>query len=256
MVLGLALWAAGGCYHHDRSTPVAGSAARGAASGSRLRAAPFGPARTGVYDVTGPEGQRGRERFTVTATAGRWALRSRRVMPHGEEGFALALDRVTAEPVSFEAWRRFEDLEQSVRGRREGDWFVLRHEGLAAGVRRIAYAPGTLIDAPTPTFKAAALALLRAAIRDAESTVVRTIRIDGPFWASRVVLSTFEHRGRSGTLDLVRLTRAGERPAGLWVRADGWPVRMRVLGADRRPAWQWRLRTSTATVPADESAPE
>ena len=233
-----------GCYHHgtDPRPPPADS----------FRALRLPAPAIGAYEVVGPTGQRGDEHFTITATGGHWTLVSRRTMPHGEEGFRLQLDAATTEPTSFRLWRRFDDIEQSVRGHREAEWLVIRRDGPMPGTRRIAYAPGTIIDAPTPTFKAPALALLRDALRSEGQAVVRTLRFDGAFFAGRVVLTTLERRGRSGDVDLVRLSRADERPAGLWVRQDGWPTRMKVLGERRRAAWQWRLRTSTASAAAGE----
>lgn len=241
------LAAIGGCYAHQRSVP--------ASSRPPEARAPTRPSlprpQSGEYEVVGPRGPVGVERFTVTATSGRWRLEGRRSTAGGEEGYALVVDLASAEPMAFTVWRRFDELERRLEGRRRDGWFELNGSGIGgASAKRIPYAAGTMIDAPSPTFKAAILALLGPDLVPGRAIHVRTIRVDGVYLAPRVTLSTFEGRGARDGRRLVRLLRRDAPPTGLWVREDGWPTRMRVLGADRRPAWRWRLRTSTAAADA------
>ena len=234
------------CYGHQRSAGPRAVAVRPA----------LPRASAGVYDVQGPAGALGIERFTVTSTGGRWVVRSRRIMPAGEEVFVLELDLETAEPVRFDILRRIDELERRVRGRRVEGWFEVSSDGVGGrSESRLPYAPGTLIDAPTPTFKAVALALLSESLAAGPPVPVRTVRVEGSLLVPRVLLSTFEGRGQRDRLALVRLSRHGAADTGLWAASDGWPVRMRVLGPDRQPRWRWRLRTSTATAASAGSAP-
>ncbi len=244
------LAAAAGCYAHHPRPSDAGRSRPAAA----LRPA-LPPPQSGEYEVTGPRGATGVERFTVTATSGLWRLEGRRTVSGGEQGYSLVVDLASAEPVAFSVWRRIDELERRLEGYRRNGWFELRGTGVGgASTKRIPYAAGTMIDVPSPTFKAAILALLGPALADGGAINVRTIRVDGAYLAPRVTLSTFEGRGRRDDRRLVRLLRREGPPTGLWVRDDGWPTRMRVLGVDRRPAWRWRLRTSTATAGAVGSA--
>ncbi len=225
-----------GCYHHHRSA--------GSAPALPEWRPPLPKAQSGVYAVRGPNGIVGVEAFTVTSSSAEWAVRSRRQTPGGEEGFELRIDPTTAEPIGFECWRAVQGLRRVVRGERKGAWFEVRAAGMGgASARRVSYAPGTMIDAPSPAMKGAFLALLALRMARGRPIPVRTIRIDGPHLRPRVVLSTFEGRGEDGAQLLVRLSRPGEPSIGLWVRADGWPVRMRALDTNRQVGWSWNLTT-------------
>ena len=238
-------WLAVACYGHDpRGVVPSEAVSRGPVSSALPVSA------SGWYAVRGPSGLIAEERFAVTSTAGDWQLRSFRFTDPSvaerdertaDEGFVLRLDAATAEPLSFRVWRRFDDLRVTTTGVREGPWLVIRSRGIGPAVeRRVAYAPGTIIDAPTPTFKSVALALLAEKLATSSPLSVRTVRLDGPELRPRVTLSTLEERGHRGAHRLVRWSE-GDRHAGLWVRADGWPVRMRVLDERRAPAWSWSL---------------
>ncbi|MEL7367637.1 MAG: hypothetical protein AAFN74_01900 [Myxococcota bacterium] len=202
---------------------------------------PLPTAREGAYIVERIDRAFGREVFTVTSSAGLWRVKSTRRSEAGQEGFALTVDEATAQPLSFEVWKASEGLHRTVRGvRDEQGYFDIRADGVGGpSHQRIPYAPGTMIDAASPVFKSAALALLSDSWSDdplAAPIAVRTIRIDGPRLRARVVLSKLRARKAEGTT-LVRLSRTDEPDVGLWVDRDGWPVQMRVLD----PRWQWRL---------------
>lgn len=243
-----------GCYGHLQPPSEEGRVS--------LRRPALPSSRGGAYAIQGPGGQRGIERFTVTSTGSRWTVRAHRVTPFGREGFVLAVDAATGEPVAVEVWRRFGELRRSVTAHREDDWLVVEGRGLGgATAQRVPYAQGTMIDAPTPVFKAVVLALLSRRLSSSAPIAIRTIRFDGPHFEARVVLSTFEARGTQDGLRLVRLLRTGEGPTGLWVGPDGWPSQMRVVDVERRPGlgrptrWQWTTVTSTAAGGADVRAP-
>jgi hypothetical protein len=223
-----------GCYAHGDS--------------HRLREGPpAGPTRPplvspshGRYRIEKNGERIGYEEFTITSSASVWRVEGETVFEGPaahKQGYLLAISERTAEPVAFEAWIEVLGQRRTARGWEAKGNFEISVRGIGGDeARLIPYAPGTTVGFGTPLFHTLAMSLLLPALVPGQPIEVRTIALSLPMLSPVVTLQTYTLRDRVGGIARIESKLAAARaPTGLWVRADGLPVKVRAIGDDGVP---------------------
>ena len=196
--------------------------------------------RSGRYRIERAGERIGYESFTITSSASVWRARGEAVFDgpaSHRQGYLLAIDEKTAEPVAFEAWIEVLGQRRTARGVERKGIFEVRVDGIGGKeLRTIPYASGTTLGFGTPLFHTLAMSLLLKDLIPGKSVEVRTIALSLPMLSPVVTLQTYTLRDRVDGVARVESKLAAARLAtGLWVRADGLPIKVRALGDDGVP---------------------
>lgn len=217
-----------GCYAHGDT--------------HRLREPP--PPGTVRPDLVGPSSGRyriekggeviGYERFTVTSSGAVWRVEGEAVFSgpvDHRQGYLLAVDQRTAEPVAFEAWIEVMGARRVARGWEENGYFEIRVQGIGGPEKRsIPYARGTTVGFGTPLFHTLAMSLLLPTLVEKKPVEVRTIALSLPMLSPVVTLQRYTLHDRvDGVARVESKLAAAKKPTGLWVRPDGLPVKVRTI---------------------------
>ena len=223
-----------GCYAHGDTHRLRESAYSGP-----LRPQLLSP-RKGRYRIERAGEQIGYEDFTITSSASVWRVQGQTVFagPAGhKQGYLLAISERSAEPVAFEAWIEVLGQRRTARGVETRGNFEISVRGIGGKeARLIPYAPGTTVGFGTPLFHTLAMTLLLPALLPGKPIEVRTIALSLPMLSPVVTLQTYTLRDRIDGIARVESKLAAARlPTGLWVAADGLPIKVRAIGDDGVP---------------------
>ncbi len=220
-----------GCYAHG--------AAHSLRAPSAARPALVAP-RSGRYRIERAGAPIGYEHFTITSSASVWTVRGETVFdgPEGHrQGYLLAIDERTTEPVAFEAWIEVLGQRRTARGWEKQGNFEVHVRGIGGKEERIVpYAPGTTFGFGTPLFHTLAMSLLLPTLEPGKPVEVRTIALSLPMLSPVVTLQSYTLRDRiDGIARVEAKLSAGRLPTGLWVQADGLPIKVRALDEEGVP---------------------
>jgi hypothetical protein len=215
-----------GCYAHAPST--------------RTREPPSRPPlvapMTGRYRIEADGAPVGHETFTITSSAGVWRVRGDTIfdgpLDH-RQGYMLAVDARSAEPIAFEAWIEVMGTRRTARGFEKDGAFEVSVRGVGSPEKRtIAYAPGTVIAFGTPLFHVLSMSLLVEGLESKKPVDVRTIALSLPMLSPVVTLQTYAlHERIDGIAKVESKLAAAKAPTALWVRRDGLPIKVRTIDA-------------------------
>lgn len=223
-----------GCYAHGDTHRLRESAYSGP-----LRPQLLTP-RKGRYRIERAGEQIGYENFTITSSASVWRVQGETVFagPAGhKQGYQLAIDEKSAEPVAFEAWIEVLGQRRTARGIETKGNFEISVRGIGGKeARLVPYAPGTTVGFGTPLFHTLAMTMLLPGLVPGKPIEVRTIALSLPMLSPVVTLQTYTLRERVDGIARVESKLAAARlPTGLWVRSDGLPIKVRAIGDDGVP---------------------
>lgn len=217
-----------GCYAHGdahrlREAPLPGSVRPDLV-------APF----SGRYRIEKEGETIGYEQFTVTSSAAVWSVKGEAVFSgpvDHRQGYLLAIDERTAEPIAFEAWIEVMGSRRTARGWEENGYFEIRVQGIGGPESRsIPYARGTTVGFGTPLFHTLAMSLLLPSLVEKRPVAVRTIALSLPMLSPVVTLQRYTLHDRvDGVAQVESKLAAARQPTGLWVRKDGLPVKVRTI---------------------------
>jgi hypothetical protein len=196
--------------------------------------------RIGRYQIVRDGVPIGYERFVITSSTSLWKVVGETVFEgaaNHKQGYSLAIDQRTAEPVAFEAWIEVLGARRTARGWEKKGNFEVRIRGIGGKeARSIPYAPGTTVGFGTPLFHTLALTLLLPELVPGKPIEVRTIALSLPMLSPVVTLQTYTLRDRVDGIARVESRLAAARaPTGLWVQPDGLPLKVRAVGDDGVP---------------------
>lgn len=187
--------------------------------------------QSGRYQITRDGKPVGEERYTVTSSAGIWAVEGAISLswPLDQvQRYRLEYDEKNRRPARFEIAIELLGETQRVRGECDGSFFRGEISGIVEPVTfEVAHGPGTMLDFGSPLFSALLFALLGAELESATPISVRSVVVPVPFLRPAVLLQELRFAGREAELRKLALGPSGVRPAAYWVRADGLPVKVK-----------------------------